>query len=416
MKWILAVTAVCVLTAGCSASARLGKLDREGTSASLTLPQETPISEIDRPMLHLSGPAVLDPDGREVFVMNAVLGEDGEMVATEEIEAAVKIETFRNVAERGGAVDIRFNVTVPQTLLDSRCQLQFTPILLIGKDSVELDRIFVTGDRFRKTQKKGYERYEKYLNTLNFDPDAYLDERAMRIYLERRGRVTEAMNAIVREHYTDKFLRNINDRRMARRTEMYSNMVKLPVVSEGIRLDTVIAPGSGEVRYEYFQTLSLDYTVRKFELVLESSILDIGGKTCAISPRGPLTYYVSSLSTLAEDYPERSGDSRYREALEALKRREYREAITVLANYADYNAALALAALNYNKKALEILEGMESAPKVEYLKALLYCRTMRDLQALKAYDKACAGDSGFIFRGNLDPEIRKLKNRYNLKR
>lgn len=381
----------------------------------MSLPADSPISEIEKPTLRLEGQSVLDPFGKEVLVMNAIMGEDGEMVATEELAAAVKIETFRNVAERGGTVDIKFNVTAPPELLDSDFQLQFTPELLIGTDTMCLDRVFVTGKRFREAQNRGYDRYEKYLSTLKTDPDAFLDEREMNIFLERRGPLSDRMHSIVREHYTDKLGREINGRRIARKDEVLGRCVRRPFEAERLRLDTVIVSAGGAVCYEYLQTLKLDYSVRKFDLLLEGRMLDTGSSELDLPLCGPLTYYVSSMSALAEDPPERAEDKKYCAALEALKRREYRAAVPVLAAYADYNAALCYAALNYNGKALEILESLEKVPKVEYLKALLYSRTGRDISALEAYDNACRQDVSFVHRGNLDPEIRELKNKYKLK-
>ena len=51
------------------------------------------------------------------IIMNAVRDEDGNMVATDVIEAASVTARFRNVAERGGKVNIEFAVTVPQDMM-----------------------------------------------------------------------------------------------------------------------------------------------------------------------------------------------------------------------------------------------------------------------------------------------------------
>ncbi|MCQ2174328.1 MAG: hypothetical protein MJY61_04255 [Bacteroidales bacterium] len=416
MKRILTVSLCIAALCSCSSSARLEQLDRNGVRAQVTLPPDTPLRDVEKPVYKAKGASVLDTDGREVLIMNAVMGDDGQMVATDEINAAVKIETFRNVAERGGLVDIKFKISAPAALADSRWQIQFTPELLMENDTVYLDKVFLTGEQYRRMQRKEYEKYRRYLNSLKYGPDDFLNEREYRIFLFRERGAESGWRDAAREHYTDRFLRGINERRIARKDEMFSRLVRHPILSEGLRLDTVTVAGNGDVEYEYVQSLRLDYSVRKFNLLLKGRLRGVDDFETELPDCGPLTYYVSSLSTLTEEMPEHCEDSLYLRALELLRRREYRQALPILVPYADFNAALAYAALNYNDKALEILELLDNVPKVEYLKALSYCRTHQDIKALKCYDNACAADASYVFRGNLDPEIRKLKNRYNLTR
>lgn len=416
MKRILTVS-LCILVFGaCSTPARLQKLDRNGVRTRISLPPDTPLREVEKPLFRAEGSSVIDSDGKELLIMNAVMGDDGEMVATDEIDAAVKIETFRNVAERGGLVDIKFKVTAPEALADSKWQLQFTPRLLIEQDTVFLDKVYLTGELFRRMQQRDYEKYRKYLNSLRYDPDAFLDEREYRIFLFRERNSRSEWQEVAREHYTDKFLRDINERRIARKDQVYAKLVRHPILMDGLKLDSVIVSGNGDVEYEYVQTLKLDYSVKKFNLILSGRLCSVDDYEADLPDCGPLTYYVSSLSSLSEEMPEKSDDKVYSKALELLRCREYRRALPLLVPYADFNTALAYMALNYNEKAFEILDLLNSVPKVEYLKAVLYCRMHQDLKALECYDKACAADASYVFRGNLDPEIRNMKDKYKLKR
>ena len=407
--------AMAFILTGCGVHGRIDSLAGSGATVTLGLPYEdTPMHEMPSVV---AGDTLEVEDMRsgETIIMKAVRDEDGEMVATDVINAAMVTARFRNVAERGGTVDIKFNISAPKSILDSDWQLRFTPKLIFENDSVFLERIFVTGEGFRRKQLRGYRRYERYLSGIIEDSSAFIWKRELAIFLSRSENNSELYRKVARDHYTDKLRKGINDRKILRKDIMFDRLVREPFCSSQLRLDTVYAKNSGDLVYEYVQTLTLDYTVRKFKLMMDADIHGIGEKLFSLPQSGPLTYYISSLSTLAVDVPQRENDSLYVNALNHLRCRRYRMAITDLAPYADFNAALAYAALNYNRKALEVLSGLEKQPKVDYLTALLLCRTGDELKALDCYRKACGADRSFIHRGNLDPEIRNLKNKYNLK-
>ena len=109
-------------------------------------------------------------------------------------------------------------------------------------------------------------------------------------------------------------------------------------------------------------------------------------------------------------------DSVYMRGLQAIRDREYEQAITLLRPYKDYNTAVAFCALDYNASALEVLEPMERTDKVLYLLAILYSRQGDDRKAVESYLKACRLNPAFVHRGNLDPEISGLIRRYGLDR
>ena len=109
-------------------------------------------------------------------------------------------------------------------------------------------------------------------------------------------------------------------------------------------------------------------------------------------------------------------DSVYMRGLQAIRDREYEQAVTLLRPYKDYNTAVAFCALDYNASALEVLEPMERTDKVLYLLAILYSRQGDDRKAVESYLKACRLNPAFVHRGNLDPEISGLIRRYGLDR
>jgi tetratricopeptide (TPR) repeat protein len=107
-------------------------------------------------------------------------------------------------------------------------------------------------------------------------------------------------------------------------------------------------------------------------------------------------------------------DSVYMRGLQAIRDREYEQAVTLLRPYKDYNTAVAFCAMDYNASALEVLEPMERTDKVLYLLAILYSRRGDDRKAVESYLKACRLNPSFVHRGNLDPEIAGLIRRYGL--
>ena len=115
---------------------------------------------------------IKDDDGKEFILMKAIRDDEtGEMVANEVIDAAVITAKFRNVAERHGKIDLRFEVIVPEEMIDTKWQLVFNPDMFILEDSIRLEPVIITGEDFRKKQVRGYEAYDKYLKSIITDSD-----------------------------------------------------------------------------------------------------------------------------------------------------------------------------------------------------------------------------------------------------
>ena len=107
-------------------------------------------------------------------------------------------------------------------------------------------------------------------------------------------------------------------------------------------------------------------------------------------------------------------DTVYMAGVAALKDRDYERALTYLRDYKDYNTAIAYVSLDYNASAMAILQDLPRTPQVNYMLALLYARNEDDQNAVQCYMDACRGDHSYVFRGNLDPEIYVLIQRYGL--
>ena len=309
------------MIAGCSAQRKIRTLQSGTVRPSLTLAREQDyIPDIRKDLVAQRDTFVVKDGDREVLIMKAVKDEDGEMVAHDVIDAAVVTARFRNVAERNGRVDIEFQVTVPQSMQDSRWQLRFKPQMYILEDTLDLDPVIITGAEYRKAQLRGYQQYERFLSTIVTDPDEFVNWWLLELFIERNipdlyafktdstyvcdeqfASVYGVTEKEAIEHYTDDLARKANSKRIARREKMYRKYVKVPIVSEGLRLDTVIQNGSGDFVYHYVQPIRTRPKLRKVDVVLSGDIYEEDRKIYDIPKSDPLTFYISSLSAFVDN-------------------------------------------------------------------------------------------------------------------
>ena len=638
-----AVLLAAFLLAGCGSQGKLERLRRQSLSAQMVIADEKELPEIamgGEPRRDTM--VVEDPDGNEVLIMRAVKDENGEMVATDVLQAARVTARFRNVAERSGKVDLNFRIIVPEAMQDREWQLRFYPDLFVAEDSLRLDPILITGEGYRKAQLKGYEHYRRFLDSIAADSTRFVDRFQLEMFLRRNlpdiYRYKTDSTAVSEEefrshygiteqqalvHYTNQLVVRRNRRKVSRKDDMFRKYVKVPIVTEGLRLDTVIVSPDGDILYDYVQSIHVRPSLRKATVLLSGDIFEEDRRIYRVPRTEPLTFYISSISGLSDDairyktvvterrvqantacyidfeqgraeirketghnreemariegnlrsllqhrdfdldsivvtascspegsfehnrklsmrrsesvsdyfegflkhwrdsvrrnsfhiglddtyqeeaqaeirllsrnnpenwtmldalvredtalsgkekeeyertasvrepdlreqrlqklpsyrhireslYPRlrtvrfdfhlhRKGlqkdtihttvvDTAYMRGLQAIRDREYEQAVTLLRPYKDYNTAVAFCALDYNASALEVLEPMERTDKVLYLLAILYSRRGDDRRAVESYLKACRLNPSFVHRGNLDPEIAGLIRRYGLDR
>ena len=259
-------------------------------------------------------------DGKEILIMKAVKDENGEMVATDVIKAAKVTARFRNVAERHGKIDIGFQVIVPRTMLDSKWQLRFYPVLYILGDSTDLEHVIITGKGYRKEQLKGYQQYSKFLKSIISDTTKFINEFQLEIFIKRNipaiykfkqdsSYVSDEQFSSeygvtqkdALEHYTKKFLIRRNDRKKANKHKIFEKYVKVPIVSEGIKLDTVIQNDDGDFIYDYIQTVNTRPGLRKADIVISGDIFETDKRIYSIPRSKPLTFYISSISAFLDN-------------------------------------------------------------------------------------------------------------------
>ncbi len=260
----------------------------------------------------------------EPIIMNAIKdSETGEMVATDVINASKVVARFRNVAERAGYVSIGFDVNVPAAISDSEWQLKILPMMKIQEDTLALDALYVTGERYRAGQLRGYERYNAFLSSIITDTTDFIRMHQLEIFLERHYPDTYAMKRDssyvpapmaenlfgvtqkeALEHYTWHLKWKMNERRKSRKDMMYEKYVKDPIVKEGIRLDTVLTSASGDFVYRYVHTFRSRPHLKKVMVSLDGKLYEDGDCIHEFPFPDDLTFYISSLSGLVDDTPK----------------------------------------------------------------------------------------------------------------
>ena len=314
----LAVVVIVALCLSCSPYRRIQKIRSGEVMIGLSVPAEPPAEEDDGADIKID--SIRGSLSEGPIIMNAIRdSETGEMVASDVIVASKVTARFRNVAERAGYVTIGFDITVPAAMADSRWQLKVRPMMRIQADTLELDPVYITGSGYRAAQLRGYERYRAFLATIITDTADFVHLRQLEVFLERHFPETYAMkndSSLISEpmaenlfgvtqrdalyHYTSHLRRTINERRKLRAARLYDRYVKDPIVTEGIRLDTVLVSADGDFTYCYEHTFKSRPNLRKVMVALDGDLYEMGEHLTALPFPDELTFYISSLSSLAD--------------------------------------------------------------------------------------------------------------------
>lgn len=326
MKRGIPLVLTAVLLLACTGPGKLRRVQSGIYEAGIRLPdeREEALCDIGMTRAGLSSDTlkVTGPDGGELILMKAVKDENGEMVAHEVLDAALVTARFRNVAERHGRVDLEFQVFVPALMMDRKWQLRFDPDMYLLGDSLRLDPVIITGKDFRAGQLRGYERYQRFLDGIITDSLKLVNRWQLEIFLRRnipgiykyrndssfvsdeefRSHYGVSERQAV-DHYTNKFLLYRNRRRLALKDRMYRRYVKSPIITEGIRLDTVLKTSGGDFIYNYVQSLNTRPGLRRVDIVLSGQICGQEKRLYTVPRSKPLTFYISSLSSFADKTP-----------------------------------------------------------------------------------------------------------------
>ncbi len=629
---------------GCGTQRRVNAIHESEATVTINIPQTREMfRELKDNYESQDTIVVTDMEGNEVIFMETFVEEEGNEMAHETLKAAKVVARFRNVAERNGRVNIEFDITVPKNLIDSKWQVRFYPRMHILEDIEDLEPIYITGHEYRQEQLRGYELYNRFINSIITDSTRFIRIDALEVFLQRNipevfqfksdsSYVSQevfysyygATQREAVEHYTYKMKVRHNNRKEGRKEKMRRRYIKSPIVYDGIRLDTIVNGADGDIIYRYVQGFKTRPKLRKVDIVLSGEIYEQDRCIYSIPETDKLTFYISSLNTFVRDivryksriierralantsagitfntgswvidpkladnereigrvqellvsimdnnqfdldsvtvnafaspegyidqnrilagkrsesvsdhfrawiqhqrdslsnargfsvdeegnivvekvmdisfisyndgenwndldiliekdttltqaererylllrkeshpdrredlmkkegwysyvrkelYPKlrtvkfdfhmhRKGmikdtvhttvlDSVYMEGVQALRDMDYERAISLLIPYEDFNTAVAYCATGRNANALRILEGLEKDAQVNYLLAVIYSRTGKFQQAVQCYVNACEQEPSYVHRGNLDPEIADLIQRYGLNR
>ena len=282
----------------------------------LSVPEDKPAEE-DKPVEVDSIRSTLS-DGP--IIMNAIRdSETGEMVATDVISASKVTARFRNVAERAGFVTISFDITVPAGMSDSQWQLKIRPFMRIQEDTLALEPVYITGANYRNGQLRGYERYRAFLASIITDTSDFIRVHQLEIFLQRHFPETYAMKTDstlipepmaenlfgvtqrdALEHYKKHMKWSRNEKKKSRKGKMYRRYVKDPIPMEGIRLDTVLISSDGDFIYRYVHGFRSRPGLKKVMVYMHGDLYERGVCRAELPFPDELTFYISSLSTLAD--------------------------------------------------------------------------------------------------------------------
>ena len=319
---VITISAILLLAVSCGPGRKITGLSRRQLSAQLALPEErqAEFHEFKDDYKPSDTLAIVDLDGHQSLIMNAVKEEGtGEMVAHDVLQAAVVTARFRNVPERRGRVELEYQIRVPEEMLDKEWQVRFAPRMVVMGDTISLDEVLVTGSEYRREQDRGYMRYRRFINSIITDTTRLVFEGQLERFIERNipdlykfredsAYVTDAQfesvfgvnEADAVDHYTRQLLLLRNNWKKANSERMFRRYVKSPYRT-GVRLDTVLAAPGGDFVYNYVQTLSTRPLLRKADILLSGSIYQQDKKIYSIPESEPLTFYISSLSSLVEE-------------------------------------------------------------------------------------------------------------------
>jgi len=427
--------AAALAVVSCSSARKIHELDNADYEIGLFLPGEDAEDDSEEPKQ--SEVAVRKSTKEDVYVMHAEKDENGEYVATEKIDAATVTARFRNKAEHFGVIDLEFLIVVPGSIILDELRVAIQPEMTLLGETQKLKKFYITGKDFRGRQMKGRDLYDKFIGKIITDSTEFLHVKQFEGFLERNipqvyalkdsdEEYTESefqsfFDVNAREalnHYMDKGKIRRNNRRIDSKEAMYDKYCPYEIGGEDVLFDTVWVEKEDFV-YLYKHSVRTRPKMKKIDIEISGEVINYDDEfSLELENSEPLSFYVSSISVLTRDVERKlrngSVDQNYAEGLQALKDMDYETAGKILRRYKDYNAALAMLALDNNYTAEDILNNLPKTADVDYLLAIVNTRLGREEMAVDWYLDACKQNSMFIHRGNLDPEILALIRKYNL--
>lgn len=321
MKITFTLILVCQILFSCSTKNKISRIKKENLGAEITLSDIHRIDtiNIDKSNFYSDTLTVINPQGERVHFMKAVIDSTGTLHATEELEGAVISARFRNIPERNGKVKVAFDIHIPAGLIDSRWQIRFAPFLFILQDTIALDRVHITGKDYLEKQLRGYELYQKFLDSIITDPNELIYIDLLEIFIERNfpelaaikndtAFIDPSVRGIynisllqAKEYYTKRIAKYLNNKKIESKEEKYNQYIKDPIIVDGVRIDSIVDNHTKGITYYYSHWVETRKDLRKIDLTLKGAIFKDGKELLEIPETEPLTYYVSSFSTMFDN-------------------------------------------------------------------------------------------------------------------
>lgn len=220
-------------------------------------------------------------DSTTVYVLDRVTDEQGEEMASVNIQAISIVASSKTVVERLGEITIDFNVSIPREMQDKRWSLVFTPVAVDNfGEKQELEPVVIKGELFNEVQRRHIWQIDTYLN---------------KILGEQGESVT---NTILLAKYYEALNRQTSESRRRKVQRTFDETIRFPLKTE-VRLDSVIRH-KGDITYYYKQVVRPTAGMRKLNLCFDGTIQAVNGQSYALPASDTLTYFISSMISLID--------------------------------------------------------------------------------------------------------------------
>ena len=313
--------------------------------------------------------------------------------------------------------NVRQNIKLNEKLArhDARYRHDLSRALILRQDTTELGKKY----RYQRNKLISESPAQRQI-TLGTVPVKYREfylgnvtqENLNPLMPEKEDSVRIARDNVIQERVV------LNEMKSSRSQETFQRMVPYPYKPDAHYSTTIVSEYN--FNYRYTQEYPVTRGLKNLKLTLKGYIAATDRSRYNINRSDTLNFIISSMDELAdgnlisnkEFTPEQR--SEYTHAIQLLRNREYQRALNILNTYKDYNTALTLTCMGYDKQAYALLTQLKKSASTLYLSAILNTRLGAEDKAIENLKKACEMDPQIIFRTEKDPEISKLIRKYGL--
>lgn len=212
----------------------------------------------------------------------------------------------------------------------------------------------------------------------------------------------------------------LNKVRESRKEEVFNQLVLTPYRPDA-RHNATIDP-EWDFVYRYTQPYPVTAGLKNLRMTLKGYVIATDRSRYDVTRVDTLTFVISSMDELADGslvgtkgFTDAQRQE-YTHAIQLLRNREYDRALKIFNNFKDYNTALTLTCMGYDKQAYDLLIQLKKNANTEYLGAILSTRLGEDNRAIHHLKQAYRLDETKANRAERDPEISKLIRKYGIQK